>query len=107
MIIKHKLLMLHVLGILYGLVSETLMWNMVMPKVFGLPAVTYWQMFLGSLAVRFIVSQDYTSTILWGKYINPMSKEHKEEAILHRYNLYFGGQTLAFILIWGITTVCL
>ena len=83
------------------------MWNMVMPKVFGLPTITYWQMFIGSLAMRFILSQDYTTTILWGRYIGPMTKDEKEAAVLHRYNLYFGGQTLAFILIWGITELCL
>lgn len=104
---RYKSILLHVVAMAFGLITETLMWNMVMPKVFGLPTITYWQMFLGSLAVRFIVSQDYTTTILWGRYVGPMTKEHKDEAILYRYNLYFGGQTLAFILIWGITTLCL
>lgn len=104
---KAKMVLLHACAVLYGLAIETHMWNMVMPKTFGLPSITYLQMFLGALAVRFILSQDYTTTILWGRYIDPMTKEHKEDAILHRYNLYFGGQTLGFILIWGITKVCL
>jgi uncharacterized membrane protein YvlD (DUF360 family) len=40
------------------------MWNYVMPDVFGLPTITVWQAFWGSILIRFIFSGITTTTRL-------------------------------------------
>lgn len=102
---KSIVIVLTIVATCFGLFMDTQMWNMVMPTVFSFPKLTYLEMFLACLAMRYIFCQEYTVTILWGKYYETLSKEEMFKATLYRFFLFFSGQTFMFFMIKGILYV--
>ncbi len=100
-------ILLTIVTILYGLVLDTHMWNMVMPEVFHLPRLGYAEMFVACVVLRFLLSGDYTTAILWNNYLRPMDETQKKNEVYGRAIMYISGQTIQFIIVWGLTTLCL
>lgn len=98
---------LTIVTMLYGLVLDTHMWNMVMPEVFHLPRFGYLEMFVACVVLRFILSGDYTTAILWNNYLKPMDEPQKKNEVYGRALMYLSGQTIQFIIVWGMTKICL
>jgi len=97
--------LLNILASLFGVCMDTQMWNMVMPVVFHLPKLTYLDMFLGCLALRYILSQEYTTEILWSKHLKELDKNEQLSVKISRLVMFFTGQVIMFFIIMGIMYV--